>query len=72
LTFIAELRNSRNARLSKIPVIATTVSYEDMDARRAREAGFDVFLRKPLEPDHLPKIVALLLAASMSSAPPST
>jgi CheY-like chemotaxis protein len=60
--FIRDLRNSPDARLNKMPVIATTTSYEEIDARSARAAGFDVFLRKPLDPDQLPHIVALLVA----------
>lgn len=65
-TFIRELRNSPDTKLRQMPVIATTVSYEDIDARFARAAGFDVFLRKPLDPDQLPHIVALLTAGPRS------
>jgi CheY-like chemotaxis protein len=64
LAFIRRLRNSADTNLSKIPAIATTVSYEDVDARTARAAGFDVFIRKPLDPDQLPHIVTLLMAAN--------
>ena len=46
-----------------MPVIATTVAYEDIDARTARAAGFDVFLRKPLDPDQLLHVVAFLVGA---------
>ena len=64
LTFIRWLRGSSDPRLSKMPVIGMTVLYEDIDARTARAAGFDVFLRKPLDPDQLPHIVTLLVAAT--------
>jgi CheY-like chemotaxis protein len=67
--FIRNLRSSPDVNLKKTPVIATTVAYEDIDPRAARAAGFDVFLRKPLDPDYLPQIVNLLLAASRSAAP---
>jgi CheY-like chemotaxis protein len=50
-TFIRDLRSSRDTRLSKTPAIATTASYEDIDASRARAAGFDVVLKKPLDPE---------------------
>jgi CheY-like chemotaxis protein len=63
-SFIRRLRNSTDTKLNKIPAIATTVAYEDIDARTARAAGFDVFLRKPLDPDQLPHIVALLIAGN--------
>jgi CheY-like chemotaxis protein len=44
-----------------------TAAYEDIDARIARDAGFDVFLRKPIDPDQLPHTVAVLLAWKRSS-----
>ena len=72
LAFIRTLRGSADVKLNRIPAIATTVAYEDIDARTVRAAGFDVLLRKPLDPDHLPEIVALLVAASLSAAPRST
>jgi CheY-like chemotaxis protein len=62
LSFIRWLRTSDDPKLANIPAIAMTVSYEDIDARVARAAGLDVFLRKPLDPDQLPHIVALLIA----------
>ena len=64
LTFILRLRSSDDPTVSKIPAIAMTVSYEDIDARRARAAGFDVFLHKPLDPDQLPHIVTLLMSGA--------
>ena len=68
--FIRELRDSPDVRLKKMPVIATTASCEDVDARAVRAAGFDLFLRKPLDPDQLPHMVPLLIAASVNAAPP--
>jgi CheY-like chemotaxis protein len=61
--FIRGLRSSSDATLYRMPVIATTVAYEDIVARTARAAGFDVLLRKPLDPDNLLHIVALLVGA---------
>jgi CheY-like chemotaxis protein len=48
--------------LRNVPAIAMTAAYEDIDARTARSAGFDVFLRKPIDPDQLPHTVALLVS----------
>ena len=62
-TFIRDLRSSSDPAFNRMPVIATTVAYEDIDARTARAAGFDVFLRKPLDPDHLLHVVAFLVGA---------
>jgi CheY-like chemotaxis protein len=56
-----------DGRVRDIPAIAMTAAYEDIDARSARDAGFDVFLRKPIDPDQLPHTVALLLARQRSS-----
>jgi CheY-like chemotaxis protein len=69
LTFIRWLRSSGDPKLSKMPVIGMTVLYEDIDARTARAAGFDVFLRKPLDPDQLPHVVALLIAGPTRLGP---
>ena len=61
LEFIRRLRTSRDIKLKNIPAIAITAAYEDVDARAARAAGFDVFIRKPIDPDQLPHTVALLI-----------
>jgi CheY-like chemotaxis protein len=67
LRFIQRVRNSADGRVRDIPAIAMTAAYEDIDARIARDAGFDVFLRKPIDPDQLPHTVAVLLAWKRSS-----
>jgi hypothetical protein len=36
---------------------------DDISARTARDAGFDVYLRKPIDGDQLPHTIALLIAA---------
>jgi CheY-like chemotaxis protein len=64
LSFIRDVRNSSDTRLKTTPVIATTTLYEDIDARTARAAGFNVFLRKPLDPDQLPHVINLLVAVA--------
>ena len=70
LTFVRWLRESSDARLHKIPAIAMTLRYEDVDARTARAAGFDVFLRKPIDPDQLPHVVALLVISRAGTSAP--
>jgi CheY-like chemotaxis protein len=70
LTFMRWLRASSDARLDKTPAIAMTFRYDDVDARTARAAGFDVFLRKPIDPDQLPHIVALLVASKGGKTAP--
>jgi CheY-like chemotaxis protein len=62
LTFVRRLRQCSDNRLKSTPAIALTAAYEDVDARTARKAGFDVFLRKPVDPDQLPHIVAFLVS----------
>lgn len=72
LAFVRWLRASPERRLRTIPAIAMTFRYEDVDGRTAREAGFDVFLRKPVDPDQLPHIVALLVATKGGTSAPDT
>jgi twitching motility two-component system response regulator PilH len=47
-----------------IPLIVCTVHVFEHDQVRARRAGADVFLRKPVEPSHLLESVNRLLQAS--------
>jgi len=68
LRFIQSLRASSDGRLRSIPAIAMTAAYEDIEPRTARAAGFDVFLRKPIDADQLPHTVALLLARRRAPA----
>ena len=68
LRFIESLRTSSDGDLRRIPAIAMTAAYEDIDARTARAAGFDVFLRKPIDADQLPHTVALLVARASCCA----
>jgi two-component system cell cycle response regulator DivK len=54
-----KLRN--NDSLSKIPVVAVTAYASEDQMRRAREAGFDGFIGKPLDPDRFPEQVRQML-----------
>lgn len=47
--------------LSKIPVVAVTAYASEDQMRRAREAGFDGFIGKPLDPDRFPEQVRKML-----------
>lgn len=47
--------------LSKIPVVAVTAYASEDQMRRAREAGFDGFIGKPLDPDRFPHQVRRML-----------
>lgn len=47
---------------SHIPLIVCTVHVFEQDEKRARRAGGDVFLKKPIDPTHLLEAVDRLLA----------
>ncbi len=50
-----------NDGLSKIPVVAVTAYASEDQMRRAKEAGFDGFIGKPLDPDRFPQQVQRML-----------
>ena len=50
-----------------IPLIVCTVHVFEHDEKRARRAGGDVFLKKPIEPTQLREAVNRLLAAAGSA-----
>ncbi len=57
------LRKLRESdRLSQIPVVAVTAYASDEQMERARAAGFDGFLGKPLDPDRFPLQIRRVLA----------
>ena len=56
-----QLRGRREFR--RTPIIAVTGYGQDEDRRRAREAGFDAHLTKPVDPDALQAFVAASGAA---------
>ena len=47
--------------LSKIPIVAVTAYASEDQMHRAREAGFDGFIGKPLDPDRFPEQVRRML-----------
>jgi len=48
-------------KLKTIPVVAVTAYASDDQMKRSREAGFDGFVGKPLDPDHFPEQVKRML-----------
>jgi two-component system cell cycle response regulator DivK len=48
-------------KLKSIPVVAVTAYASEDQMKRAREAGFDGFLGKPLDPDRFPEKVRRML-----------
>jgi len=49
-------------RLMSIPVVAVTAEASEEQIRKARSAGFDGFLGKPLDPDRFPDQIQRILA----------
>jgi two-component system cell cycle response regulator DivK len=57
---LRKLRSS--ASLRSVPVVAVTAYANEEQLSRARTAGFDGFLGKPLDPDRFPDQVQRILA----------
>ena len=56
------LRKIRSAEhLRAIPIVAVTAEASEEQMRKAREAGFDGFLGKPLDPDRFPDQIRRIL-----------
>ncbi|HEV8474112.1 MAG TPA: response regulator [Methylomirabilota bacterium] len=66
LAFIRWLRARPAEEDRRIPSVAITAFYERFSVREVRDAGFDVFLQKPLDPDQIPYIVGRLVAQRAS------
>lgn len=56
------LRKIRQSRLKEIPVIAVTAEASQEQMNKARQAGFNGFLGKPLDPDRFPDQIQRILA----------
>ncbi len=59
---LAKIRTS--ARLKNVPVIAVTAEASVEQINKARRAGFDGFLGKPLDPDRFPDQIQRILAGT--------
>lgn len=56
------LQKIRSAEhLKSIPIVAVTAEASQEQMRKAREAGFDGFLGKPLDPDRFPEQIRRIL-----------
>jgi two-component system cell cycle response regulator DivK len=51
-----------NPRFEETRIVAVTAEATEDNMRRAREAGFDGFIAKPIDPDHFPDQVSDVLA----------
>ena len=56
---LARLRE--NERFGETRVVAVTAEATEDNMRRAREAGFDGFIAKPIDPDRFPRQVSSVL-----------
>jgi CheY-like chemotaxis protein len=59
-SLIRKIRNLEPEQGGQIPAIALTASARDEDRSLSIEAGFQVHLAKPIEPDELVRVVAVL------------
>ncbi len=62
LAFVRWLRTAAPLESRRVPAIAMTAFYERYGTQQVREAGFDVYLHKPLDPDQIPYVVGRLIA----------
>jgi CheY-like chemotaxis protein len=60
LGLIRWLRAQPSGRGGSVPALAVTSFYEGFDFRTVREAGFDMFMRKPLDQMEIVHAVATL------------
>jgi CheY-like chemotaxis protein len=61
LVFIRWLRARPPEQGGTIPVIAVTFFYDRFDVRDTRAAGFDMFVRKPIDPMDIVHAVTVLV-----------
>jgi two-component system cell cycle response regulator DivK len=57
----ALLRLRQHDKLKELPVVAVTAYASEEQMERSREAGFDGFVGKPLDPDRFPAQVQRML-----------
>lgn len=56
------LEKLRSSNLKDIPVVAVTAHASDEQMKKARRAGYDGFLGKPLDADRFPQQVLRVIA----------
>lgn len=62
--YAALVKIRASARLKNVPVIAVTAEASIEQINKARRAGFDGFLGKPLDPDRFPDQIQRILAGT--------
>jgi CheY-like chemotaxis protein len=67
LEFIRWVRSRSST--GNVPAVAVTFFPERFGVREARAAGFDVYLRKPIDPTDIVSVVATLLKRRRPSEP---
>jgi len=63
ISLVRRLRQARPAGAQRLPTIALTAHALPEDRERALAGGFDRYLAKPIEPEHLVREIRTLLAA---------
>lgn len=59
--FIHQLREKELTTKKHLPVIALTAFAQEQDKKKVLESGFDLYLKKPFEPDYLVKEIKQIL-----------
>jgi CheY-like chemotaxis protein len=72
LAFVRWVRATQGDGPDAIPAVAMTAFYERYGTREVRDAGFDVVLHKPIEPEHLVHTIGLLLEGRRGGGPAKT
>jgi two-component system cell cycle response regulator DivK len=57
---LQKIRSASNLKKTRVVAVTAEASAEQM--RKAREAGFDGFIGKPLNPDHFPEQIRQILS----------
>jgi CheY-like chemotaxis protein/anti-sigma regulatory factor (Ser/Thr protein kinase) len=63
-SFIASVRRLASKRQRQTPAIALSAYSSDEECRRALAAGFQVYLTKPVDPEELVEIVAMVVGVA--------
>jgi len=61
LWLLGQLRQLPHAQRGSVPAIAVTADRHHYDEKQARDAGFDAFLTKPVDPFELASAIAKLV-----------
>ena len=64
LVFLRWLRAEGPLECRRLPAIAMTAYYERYSPQAVRDAGFDLYVHKPLDPDEIPLTIKRLVPRS--------